>query len=297
MNSQKPRKVGMYAITGITGKVGGVVARTLLENGQSVRAVVRDAGKGRSWAEMGCAVALAEMEDAAALVAAFKGVDGVFILPPSEFDPAPGFPEARAVIAAVKTALEAARPRKVVCLSTVGAQATQPNLLTQRTLMEQALRELTIPVTFLRPGWFMENFAWDVASARDGVIASFLQPVDKPVPMIATADVGRVAAELVQEEWHGCRVVELEAAHRITPNEVAATFAEILGRPVRIDAVPRETWGSLFKSQGMRDPIPRIQMLDGFNEGWIEFECGESGSMKGKVALETVLRGLIETEA
>jgi len=287
----------MYAITGITGKVGGVVARTLLENGQSVRAVVRDAGKGRSWAEMGCAVALAEMEDAAALVAAFKGVDGVFILPPSEFDPAPGFPEARAVIAAVKTALEAARPRKVVCLSTVGAQATQPNLLTQRTLMEQALRELTIPVTFLRPGWFMENFAWDVASARDGVIASFLQPVDKPVPMIATADVGRVAAELVQEEWHGCRVVELEAAHRITPNEVAATFAEILGRPVRIDAVPRETWGSLFKSQGMRDPIPRIQMLDGFNEGWIEFECGESGSMKGKVALETVLRGLIETEA
>ncbi|HWL84462.1 MAG TPA: NmrA family NAD(P)-binding protein [Polyangiaceae bacterium] len=287
----------MYAITGITGKVGGVVARTLLENGQSVRAVVRDAGKGRSWAEMGCAVALAEMEDAAALVAAFKGVDGVFILPPSEFDPAPGFPEARAVIAAVKTALEAARPRKVVCLSTVGAQATQPNLLTQRTLMEQALRELTIPVTFLRPGWFMENFAWDVASARDGVIASFLQPVDKPVPMIATGDVGRVAAELVQEEWHGCRVVELEAAHRITPNEVAATFAEILGRPVRIDAVPRETWGSLFKSQGMRDPIPRIQMLDGFNEGWIEFECGESGSMKGKVALETVLRGLIETEA
>jgi NAD(P)H dehydrogenase (quinone) len=286
----------MHAITGITGKVGGALARTLLAAGQSVRAVVRDARKGQSWAENGCEVALAEMEDAAALTAAFQEADGVFILPPSEFDPAPGFPEARAVITAVKTALEAARPRKVVCLSTVGAQATQPNLLTQRTLMEQALRELAIPVVFLRPAWFMENFAWDVASARDsGVIASFLQPVDKPVPMIATADIGRVAAELMQEDWHGCRVVELEAAHRITPNEVAAGFAKILGRPVRAEAVPRETWNSLFKSQGMKDPTLRIQMLDGFNEGWIEFERGESGSMKGKITLETALRGLIET--
>ena len=61
------------------------------------------------------------------------------------------------------------------------------------------------------------------------------------------------------------------------------TFAKILGRPVRIAAVPRETWGSLFKSQGMKNPIPRIQMLDGFNEGWIEFERGESGSMKGNI--------------
>ena len=285
----------MYAITGITGKVGGALARTLLAAGQSVRAVVRNAGKGRSWAEKGCEVALAEMEDAATLAAAFKEVDGVFVLPPSEFDPAPGFPEARAVINAVKTALEATRPRKVVCLSTIGAQATKPNLLTQRTLMEQELRGLTIPVTFLRPAWFMENFALDVASARDsGVIASFLQPVNKPVPMIATADVGRVAAELIQKDWHGYRNVELEAAHRITPNEAAATFARILGHPVRVEIVPRETWGSLFKSQGMKNPMPRIQMLDGFNEGWIEFERGESGSMKGKVTLETVLRELIE---
>jgi NAD(P)H dehydrogenase (quinone) len=288
----------MYAITGITGKVGGALAATLLQANQSVRAVVRDAGKGRAWAAKGCEVALADMDDAAALTAAFKGVDGVFILPPSEFDPSPGFPEARAVIAAVKTALEAARPRKAVCLSTVGAQAEQPNLLTQRTLMEQALGELKMPVTFLRPGWFMENFAWDVAAARDsGILSSFLQPADKPVPMIATADAGRVAAELIQEDWQGRRVVELEAAHRVTPNEAAATFAKILGRPVRVELVPRETWGSLFTSQGMKDPMPRIQMLDGFNEGWIEFEGGVSGSRKGIVTLATVLRGLVEAAA
>jgi uncharacterized protein YbjT (DUF2867 family) len=218
----------------------------------------------------------------------------VFILPPSDFDPEPGFPSARAVIAAVKTALLAARPGKVVCLSTIGAQATQPNLLSQRTLMEEALRDLPMPVTLLRPAWFMENFAWDVAFARDGVIASFLQPLDKPVPMIATEDVGRVAAELIQQDWSGCRIVELEAAHRVTPNEVGATFAKVLGHPVRVEAVPRDSWGSLFKSQGMKDPMPRIQMLDGFNEGWIEFEGGEQGSVKGSITLEAVLRRLVD---
>jgi hypothetical protein len=43
-----------------------------------------------------------------------------------------------------------------------------------------------------------------------------------------------------------------------------------------------------------RDPIPRIRMLDGFNEGWIEFEHGEIGTVKGSTDLETVLRGLVE---
>ena len=286
----------MYAITGITGKVGGAVARALLADGQSVRAVVREAGRAQAWTERGCEVAAANMDDAGSLSAAFEGAAGVFILPPSEFDPLPGFPEARAVIGAVKAALQSARPGKVVCLSTIGAQATQSNLLTQRTLMEEALSELPMPVTFLRPGWFMENAAWDVGPARDeGVVHSFLQPLDKTVPMVATADVGRVAARLLQETWDGKRVVELEGPQRVSPNDLAAAFAEILGRPVRAEAVPRETWGALFRAQGTKDPMPRIRMLDGFNEGWIDFEGDEATVVKGRVELETVLQGLVSS--
>jgi NAD(P)H dehydrogenase (quinone) len=114
--------------------------------------------------------------------------------------------------------------------------------------------------------------------------------------MVATADIGRVAAELLQEKWQGHRVVELEGPHRVTPNEIANTFSGLLGRAVRVEAVPRETWESLFKSQGMKNAILRIRMLDGFNEGWIEFESGEAGSRKGRVALETVLQTLIKRE-
>ena len=284
----------MYAITGITGKVGGGLARALLAEGQPVRAVVRDTAKGRAWAERGCEVALAEMHDAASLSAAFKGADGVFILPPSVFDPLPGFPEARAVIDAVKSALESASPGKVVCLSTIGAQASQPNLLTQRTLMEQALGKLPLPISFLRPAWFMENAALDVASARDsGVIHSFLQPLERVVPMVSTGDVGRVAAALLQERWAGKRVVELEGPQRVSPNALAAAFSKALGTPVRAEIVPREQWESIFRAQGMKNPIPRMQMIDGFNEGWIDFSDGGAHVRKGSTNIDQTVATLV----
>ena len=47
----------------------------------------------------------------------------------------------------------------------------------------------------------------------------------------------------------------------------------------------------------MKNPIPRIRMLDGFNEGWIDFEGGKAGSQKGSVALENVLKALLEEKA
>jgi NAD(P)H dehydrogenase (quinone) len=286
----------MFVIVGITGKVGGAVARNLLAGKQPVRAVVRDLRKGEAWAQLGCDLARADINDAGTLTSAFKGAESVFVLVPPNFDPLPGFQEARATAATLKSAIEAARPRRVVYLSTIGAQATQSNLLTQHTIIEQMLGELSMPITFLRPGWFIENCIWDVASATNGgVISSFLQPLDKPVPMVATADIGRVAAELLQETWKGRRVVELEGPHRVTPNQIATTFSGLLGRPVRMEPVPRETWESLFKSQGMKNPAPRIKMLDGFNQGWIEFESAEAGSRKGKVGLQAVLQTLIES--
>ncbi len=285
----------MYAITGITGNVGGEVARTLFAAGLPVRAVVRNPEKANAWAQRGCEIAVADINDVDALTTAFQGAEGAFIVVPPNFDPAPGFPEAHAIAAILRSALERARPDRVVYLSTIGAQASQTNLLTQHTILEQELRQLSIPIAFLRPAWFMENFAWDVAPARElGVVPSYLQPLEKPVPMVATADIGRVAAELLQERWNGARVVELEGPRRVAPDEIAMTFAKILGRPVRMEIVPRASWESLFRSQGMKNPTPRIQMLDGFNEGWIAFESGEANIRSGSTPLKTVLQALVD---
>jgi uncharacterized protein YbjT (DUF2867 family) len=282
----------MYAITGISGKVGAAVARSLLAANQPVRAVVRDRSKGAAWARLGCEIAVTDLSDTQALTAAFEDTAGVFVLLPPVFDPAPGFPEATGLIENLRAALARARPEKLVALSSIGADAPQPNLLNVLGRLETALGSLPMPVSFLRAAWFMENAAWDIASAKRGVIESYLQPLDRPFPMISTEDVGRTAATLLQERWEGKRVVELEAAQRVSPNTLAAAFAKVLGVPVRAEIVPRDRWEAIFVAQGMKHPTPRIQMIDGFNAGWIEFADRGAHSRKGTIDIDQAIAAL-----
>src|SRR5665213_4548090 len=99
----------MFAITGITGKVGTAVARSLLSADQSVRGVVRDRSKGAPWARLGCDIAVADVSDTEALATAFEGTAGVFVLLPPVFDPVPGFPEANGFIRSLRVALARAK--------------------------------------------------------------------------------------------------------------------------------------------------------------------------------------------
>src|ERR1035438_10836285 len=100
----------MFAIAGITGKVGAAVARSLLSADQPVRAVVRDRSKGAAWAQLGCDVAVADLSDTEALAAAFEGAAGVFALVPPVFDPAAGFSAARGFTGSLPGALSPAHP-------------------------------------------------------------------------------------------------------------------------------------------------------------------------------------------
>jgi NAD(P)H dehydrogenase (quinone) len=111
--------------------------------------------------------------------------------------------------------------------------------------------------------------------------------------MVATADVGRTAAGLLRESWTGLRIVELEGPRRYSAKDIAAGFAEAMGHTVRMEPVPRETWEALFRSQGMKHPLPRIRMIDGFNQGWIDFEGGSAEHRTGRIPLEAVLKDLV----
>src|SRR5580704_1394476 len=286
----------MFAVTGITGKVGAAVARSLLSADQPVRAVVRDRSRSAPWAELGCEIAVADLSDTEALTAAFAGTAGVFAMVPPVFDPAPGFPEAMGFIDPLSEALARAKPARVVALSTIGADAPQPNLLNVLGRMEDAFGTLPMPVTFLRAAWFMENAAWDIDSAKSGLIQSYLQPLDRAVPMVATDDVGRAAAALLQERWEGKRVVELEGPQRVSPNALSAAFAKALGTSVRAEVVPRTQWESIFRAQGMKNPSPRIQMIEGFSAGWIDFADRGAHARKGSISINQAITTLIQRQ-
>jgi NAD(P)-dependent dehydrogenase (short-subunit alcohol dehydrogenase family) len=110
---------------------------------------------------------------------------------------------------------------------------------------------------------------------------------------LRTKDIGALAGTLLLESWSGKRVVELEAKTRGSSADIAATLTDILGKPVKAEPVPRARWEEVFRAQGMKNPTPRIQMIEGFNEGWIEFEGGFESSIKGQTSLKTVLEEMV----
>ena len=114
----------MYLVMGITGKVGGATARRLLKQGKQVRALVRNREKAAKWAELGVELVDGDWNDATAIAAALKGVEGAFVMLPAIWAPSPDYREAKGVIANYVEALTKVVPPRVVALSSMGANRT-----------------------------------------------------------------------------------------------------------------------------------------------------------------------------
>jgi len=263
----------MFLVTGITGHVGGATAQTLLSSGHKVRALVRNPQKAAAWASKGVELVPGEFTDAAAVANALRGVEGAYIMLPPIFTPQPGFPETKAVIASYVDALKQVPPPRLVVLSSIGSEKTERlGLITQTHLLEQALAEFTFPIAFIRAASFFENFVAQLGPAsQTGTLYSFYQPLDRPVPSIATQDIGALAANLLAgKSWTGRRVLELGSPYSLT--QYAAAMSEVLGRPVTPQAVPRERWTATLASFGFPDGTGAYEeMVENFNAGWIHF--------------------------
>lgn len=264
----------MFLVTGITGHVGGATAQTLLSSGHKVRALVRNPQKAAAWASKGVELVQGDFTDAAAIANALLGVDGAYIMLPPIFAPQPGFPEAKAVIASYVEAFKRVPPPRLVALSSIGSEKTERlGLIAQTHLLEQALAEFTFPIAFIRAASFFENFVAQLGPAsQTGTLYSFYQPLNHPVPSIATQDIGALAARLLADNrWTGRRVLELGSPYSVA--EYASAMTEVLGRAVTPQAVPRERWTATLASFGFPPDGTWAyeEMVENFNAGWIHF--------------------------
>jgi NAD(P)H dehydrogenase (quinone) len=284
----------MFAVMGITGNVGGAVANTLLQHGKKVRGIVRDDSKAQIWKDKGVEVVTANYDEH--LTVAFTGVEGVFCMIPPDVVPAPGFPDSVARIAAIKKAVLAAKPPRAVFLSSIGGEKTSGlGVVTTAHLLEEELGSTGVPSAFLRAGSFMENILHSIPAARTtGMYFAFYQPLERPIPLVATEDIGRIGAETLLQTWQGNRFIEISGPTYYSPNDVAAALEKALDRPVTGVAVPRETWVDTLAQHGM--PADRsgayIEMTDSFNSRWIDFGVPGTEHVKGTIDLVTTVKSL-----
>jgi uncharacterized protein YbjT (DUF2867 family) len=280
----------MYIVSGATGHTGSVVAKSLLEKGLPARVIVRSQEKGAAFAKLGAEVAVADLQDADALTEALQGGKVLYLMNPPAYASEDQFVELEKVIAAFRAAIKSSALEKIVALSSIGSQLASGtgNILTTYKL-EQAFGDLEIPVTFIRAGSFMENWNGVLDVARTaGVLPSFFQPLDRKVPQVAAADIGRVAAEAMLEKTSGKEVKEL-AGFWTSPDETAEAVGKVLGKEVKAVEVPEDQWvGILENHNSPKNAASLAEMFAGFNSGHIKFET--ENQIAGKITLEDYAR-------
>jgi NAD(P)H dehydrogenase (quinone) len=177
----------MYAIIGVTGHVGSMVAATLQEAGLPFKAVVRNESRAKELESKGWQTAIAELHDVGALTKAFSNTQGVFVMTPPLLESADPVGDHDSMLKALSTAIDAAKPGKVVYLSSVGAQhPLKTGAIRKLYDMEQSFNKLSLPTASIRAAWFMENFVGQIGSVVSGnPLMSFVDPALKRIPMIS----------------------------------------------------------------------------------------------------------------
>ncbi|MBP6837643.1 MAG: NmrA family NAD(P)-binding protein [Kofleriaceae bacterium] len=285
----------MFAIAGVSGHTGAVVAETLLAAGQPVRVVVRDAARAAPWAARGAEVAVADLGDAAALTRALAGVRGAYLLVPPRLASTDPLGDNRAVTAALATAVRAAAVPHVVLLSSVGAHhASGTGPIVSVHHAEQELGATGAALTAVRAAYFQDNWGASLGLLGQGVLPTFL-PADLAFPQVATADIGKVAAQALVEGGRGRQVIELTGPRSWSARDVAAALSTITGRTIVAQEAPLDAVVPTFTQFGISAAMAGLyrEMYQGIIDGRVVMEGGAARAVAGSVAVDATLRRLL----
>jgi len=282
----------MYVVAGVTGHTGKAVAEELSSRGERLRVIVREEVKGADWKKKGAEVAVASLDESDGLTRALSGASGAYLLIPPRYTDEELIVAQRRTVEAVARSVRSSGVRHVVLLSSIGAQHAKGTGPIQ-TLheAERAVGDAVISFTSLRAAYFLENWAGVLAEAREkGLLPSFLTP-ERPFPMVATRDIGRVGAELLLDPVEGRRVVELSGPKEWSPLDVAAELSRVLGREVRVEKAPLEAVVPAMTAMGMSPGVARMfqEMFGAVNSGLVAFEGGRAIRRRGSLGPADVL--------
>ncbi|MEP2990010.1 MAG: NmrA family NAD(P)-binding protein [Parasphingorhabdus sp.] len=289
----------LYVVTGVSGRTGSAAAHALLRAGKCVRVVVRDASKGRLWARLGAEVVFADFTDLRALSSAFSGADSAYIISPPQYASNDLFEQADIMAHNIAEAVANSQLKKIVALSSIGADRTSDTgwIAMNRTL-ETCLSRTGVPVTFLRAAYFMENWSPLVQAAAHGELLSFLAPLERKIPMIATEDIGRIAAQALCDDWRKVRIIELEGPARYSPEDVANSLSQALSKTVVPIELPETAWPEALSDTGFSAIALNgfVEMTKSLNSGHIGFAKNvDTDHRTGTVSLETAIGAMVSS--
>ncbi len=262
-----------YFVAGATGNTGRSVADALLARGEQVRVFIRKPHP--MWNRDSVEVVIGSLESEAELTRALSGVKGAYILLPPAPDAADVLTSRTALAKILADAIKSAQVPTVALLSSFGAHlpsGTGPIVTTHRA--EEILRESAPSFTSVRAGYFMENWAPLVDTARQqGVVPSFL-PLGHAIPMVASADIGHSIADALISAVEGRHTIELAGPRDFSDLDVAEALSRLLGRDVQVATAPVTAVAETFSSMGMGQDLANLyqELFSAIHHGTLTFE-------------------------
>jgi uncharacterized protein YbjT (DUF2867 family) len=263
----------MYVIMGATGNTGSIVARTLLGQKQNVRAIGRSADRLGPLTAEGAEAFVCDVSDAVALTKAFSGAKAVYAMIPPSMTSENYRADQDKVTGAIAEAVQQAGVEHVVALSSVGAdkpQGTGP--VAGLHHLEETLNQIpNLNVLHLRAAYFMENTLAQIGIIKMlGITAGPLNS-DLVLPMIATRDIGRAAANaLLALDFTGKQTRELLGERDLRYAETATIIGKAIGKPeLKYVQLPAEQLRGAFLQMGMSANVADLilEMSAALNSG------------------------------
>ena len=281
----------MFVVAGVSGHVGSVVAKSLLAQKQPVRVYVRDEAKGKEWAQAGAQVAVGALEDEQALARALQGAAGFFTLLPPNYQATDFFASQRRTADAIAAAVKKSGVPHVVMLSSVGADlASGTGPIKGLHYLEQKLRETGVKLTAIRAGSFQENFLNVLGAAKQaGIFPNFAPSADDPMPMIATRDIGALAAQSLLKPPAKSEIVDLHGPS-YSNRQVAEKLGRALGKQLQVVDVPPAQHVPALMQAGFSKELAETfaEMYAGFASGGLAPRGDRL--VQGKTELDETIR-------
>jgi len=230
-----------YVVAGVTGRVGSAVAEELLARGDRPTVIVRDAARAAEWSKRGATAAIGSLDDELFLSQTLDAAAGFFTLLPENVAPQNFHGTRRHMADAIAAAVTTSGVPHVAMLSAIAAVLPDGNGPAKDLhYCENRLRASGATITVLRASYFQDNVVSVMTPARHaGIYPNFLPSADIAFPMIATRDVGRLAAEALRSPSSTSEVVDLFGP-TYSVRQVAEHLGAALGRTLEIVNIPPE---------------------------------------------------------
>jgi len=275
----------MYAVTGSTGNFGALAIQSLLDQGitpSSIAAIARNEAKTEGLKAKGVIVRIADYNDKASLESALKGVERLLIVSGSEVGQRAE--QHHNIIAAAKSA---GVGRVAYTSITQAATSTNP-LASEHKATEEELKASGIEYTILRNNWYLENFAGDVAGAKQsGVIAAAVKT--GKVASALRGEYAEAAVRALAGEGHVGKTYELGGLPW-SYTEFADAVSTVVGRPVQFKTITEAEKKAALVGFGLPDGMAAFYaMLDtSIENGTLSYHSDDLAKLLGRKPLSLV---------